>query len=257
MASVIIMPKQGLLMEEGTITKWLAKEGEQTTEGAPLFEMETDKLTITMDSTATGTVLKILHPEGDTVPITQPIAIVGQPGEDISGLLGGEAPAAAPAAAAPEAPTAEAAPAPQPVVEHAPGERVFSSPRARLRAEENGVDIAAVPGSGPDGLVVERDVQNYIANQPTVTPLAANQARIQGIDLSGLTGTGPNGKITTEDLHIASAAVEPAPAAEPIPGQLTRGTRTEAMSGMRKAISRNMLTASPPMPRPTTGWWWT
>ena len=243
MASVIIMPKQGLLMEEGTITKWLVKEGEQTTEGAPLFEMETDKLTITMDSTATGTVLKILHPEGDTVPITQPIAIVGQPGEDISALLGGEAPAAAPAAAAPEAPTAEAAPAPQPVVEHAPGERVFSSPRARLRAEENGVDIAAVPGSGPDGLVVERDVQNYIANQPAVTPLAANQARIQGIDLSGLTGTGPNGKITTEDLHIASAAVEPAPAAEPIPGQLTRGTRTEAMSGMRKAISRNMLTS--------------
>ena len=245
MASVIIMPKQGLLMEEGTITKWLAKEGEQTTEGAPLFEMETDKLTITTDSTATGTVLKILHPEGDTVPITQPIAIVGEPGEDISGLLG-DAPAATPRAAEkPRASAAEAAPAaaPVPAVEHAPGERVFSSPRARLRAEENGVDIAAVPGSGPDGLVVERDVQNYIANQPTVTPLAANQARIQGIDLSGLTGTGPNGKITTEDLHIASAAVEPAPAAEPIPGQLTRGTRTEAMSGMRKAISRNMLTS--------------
>ncbi len=79
------------------------------------------------------------------------------------------------------------------------------------------MDIAAVPGSGPDGLVVEQDVQNYIANQPTVTPLAANQARIQGIDLSGLTGTGPNGKITTEDLHIASAAVEPAPAAGPSP----------------------------------------
>lgn len=246
MASVIIMPKQGLLMEEGTITNWLVKEGEKTTEGTPLFEMETDKLTITMDSTATGTVLKILHPEGDTVPITQPIAIVGEPGEDISALLGGEAPAAAPAAPAPEAPAAETAPAPEtaaPAVERAPGERMFSSPRARLRAEENGVDIAAVPGSGPDGLVVERDVQNYIANQPAVTPLAANQARAQGIDLSGVTGTGPNGKITTEDLHIASAAVEPAPAAEPIPGQLTRGTRTEAMSGMRKAISRNMLTS--------------
>ena len=98
MASVIIMPKQGLLMEEGTITNWLVKEGEKTTEGTPLFEMETDKLTITMDSTATGTMLKILHPEGDTVPITQPIAIVGEPGENISALLGGEAPAAAPAA---------------------------------------------------------------------------------------------------------------------------------------------------------------
>ena len=243
MASVIIMPKQGLLMEEGTITKWLVKEGEQTTEGTPLFEMETDKLTITMDSTATGTVLKILHPEGDTVPITQPIAIVGQPGEDISGLLG-SAPAAAPQAAEETPAPATAAPAaPAPAVERAPGERVFSSPRARLRAEENGVDIAAVPGSGPDGLVVERDVQNYIANQPAVTPLAANQARVQGIDLSGVTGTGPNGKITTEDLPSSGAAAEaaPAPAAEAVPSQLTRGTRTEAMSGMRKAISRNML----------------
>ena len=244
MASVIIMPKQGLLMEEGTITKWLVKEGEQTTEGTPLFEMETDKLTITMDSTATGTVLKILHPEGDTVPITQPIAIVGQPGEDISGLLG-DAPAAAPQAAeeAPAPAAAAPAAAPAPTMERAPGERVFSSPRARLRAEENGVDIAAVPGSGPDGLVVERDVQNYIANQPAVTPLAANQARVQGIDLSGVTGTGPNGKITTEDLPSSGTAAEaaPAPAAEAVPSQLTRGTRTEAMSGMRKAISRNML----------------
>ena len=246
MASVIIMPKQGLLMEEGTITKWLVKEGEQTTEGTPLFEMETDKLTITMDSTATGTVLKILHPEGDTVPITQPIAIVGQPGEDISGLLaesGAPAQEAATPAPAAEAPAPAPAAAPVPAVERAPGERIFSSPRARLRAEENGVDIAAVSGSGPDGLVVERDVQNYIANQPAVTPLAANQARVQGIDLSGVTGTGPNGKITTEDLPSSGAAAEamPAPAAEAVPGQLTRGTRTEKMTGMRKAVMKNML----------------
>ena len=161
MASVIIMPKQGLLMEEGTITKWLVKEGQQTTEGTPLFEMETDKLTITMDSTATGTVLKILHPEGDTVPITQPIAIVGQPGEDISALLGNAPMDASQTeeASAPASAAASAA-APSPAVERTPGERVFSSPRARLRAEENGVDIAAVPGSGPDGLVIERDVQS-------------------------------------------------------------------------------------------------
>ena len=196
MASVIIMPKQGLLMEEGTITKWLVKEGEQT----PLFEMETDKLTITMDSTATGTVLKILHPEGDTVPITQPIAIVGQPGEDISGLLaesGAPAQEAAAPAPAAEAPAPAPAAAPAPAVERAPGERVFSSPRARLRAEANGVDLAAGPG--------------------------------------------PNGKITTEDLPAAGAAAETAPAAEAVPGQLTRGTRTEKMTGMRKAVMKNML----------------
>lgn len=244
MASVIIMPKQGLLMEEGTITKWLVKEGQQTTEGTPLFEMETDKLTITMDSTATGTVLKILHPEGDTVPITQPIAIVGQPGEDISALLG-NAPVDASQTEEASAPASAAAPAaaPSPAVERTPGERVFSSPRARLRAEENGVDIAAVPGSGPDGLVIERDVQSYLASQPAVTPLAASQAKAQGIDLSGVAGTGPNGKITTADLPGAAAPAEPASGEKSVAptGQLTRGTHTEKMSGMRRAVMKNML----------------
>ena len=131
MATIVIMPKQGLMMEEGTITSWLKKEGEAVTAGEPLFEMETDKLTITMDAEASGTLLKIIHPEGDVVPITQPIAVLGEPGEDISALLGGGAApvqAAAPAEAAPvqavEAPAASA-------VERAPGERVFSSPRAR------------------------------------------------------------------------------------------------------------------------------
>ena len=242
MASVIIMPKQGLLMEEGTITKWLVKEGEACTEGKPLFEMETDKLTITMDSTATGTLLKIIHGEGDVVPITQPIAIVGQPGEDISGLLGGAEEAApaeeAPAAAAP----AEAAPA-APAVHREPGERVFSTPRARLRAEENGVAVADVAGSGPEGLVIERDVLGYVAGKPAVTPLAANVAKAQGVDLSGIQGTGPNGKITTADLPGSAPAAAPAAeaAAPAAPAQATRGTHTERMSGMRKAISRNML----------------
>lgn len=249
MASVIIMPKQGLLMEEGTITNWLVKEGEKTTEGTPLFEMETDKLTITMDSTATGTVLKILHPEGDTVPITQPIAIVGEPGEDISSLLNGETAATA-GAAAPEALVAEAAPAAEaaaPAAERAPGARVFSSPRARLRAEENGVDITAVPGSGPDGLIIERDVQDYIANKPAITPLAANVAKAQGIDLTGISGTGAGGKITTADLPGAASASTPATApavsvsAAAPAEQMSRGTHTEKMSGMRKAISKNML----------------
>ena len=87
MAQIIIMPKQGLMMEEGHITEWLVKEGGRTEEGSPLFEMETDKLTITMDSTATGTLLKILEPAGNIVPITKPIAVVGEPGEDIAALL--------------------------------------------------------------------------------------------------------------------------------------------------------------------------
>lgn len=241
MATIVIMPKQGLMMEEGTITSWLKKEGEAVTAGEPLFEMETDKLTITMDAEASGTLLKILHPEGDVVPITQPIAVLGEPGEDISALVDGGAAPAVPAAS-PEEPLSPSAEAPAaPAVERAPGERVFSSPRARLRAEENGVNIAAIPGSGPDGLVIERDVNAYMANKPAVTPLAANLAKTQGLDLSGVTGTGRGGKITAADLPGAAPAAEVPPAAEASAVPQTRGTRTEKMSGMRKAISRNML----------------
>ena len=247
MASIVIMPKQGLMMTEGTITEWLKKEGEAVSAGEPLFEMETDKLTITMDAEVSGTLLKIIRPEGDVVPITEPIAVIGEAGEDISALLGG-APAAAETAPAAEAPVASAAPAAEaaPAVVRAPGERIFSSPRARLRAEENGVDIAVVPASGPEGLIIERDVLGYVANKPAVTPLAANVAKAQGIDLAGISGTGANGKITTADLPgAAPAEVAAAPAAAPeapaAVGQMSRGIRTERMSGMRKAICNNML----------------
>ena len=111
MAQKIIMPKQGLQMTEGTIIKWLANEGDVIKEGEPLFEMETDKLTITMDSTVSGTLLKIVHGEGDTVPITETIAVAGDPGEDISGILAEAAAegAGGEEAAAPEAKAEEPA----------------------------------------------------------------------------------------------------------------------------------------------------
>ena len=249
-ASLVIMPKQGLMMTEGIILKWLVKEGEQVTAGKPLFEMETDKLTITMDAEVSGTLLKILHPEGDVVPITEPIAIVGEAGTDVSGFTAGGAPAAPAAApAATPAAAAPAAPAAAPVRDA--NARIWASPRARLHAEENAVDLACIPATGPDDFIIDRDVLGYIANKPAVTPLAANIAKAQGVDLSGVTGTGANGKITTADLPGATPAAAPAapaapaaaaaaPAAAPA-GQLTRGTHTEKMSGMRKAISRNML----------------
>ena len=94
MAQKIIMPKQGLQMTEGVITQWLAREGDTVQEGQPLFEMETDKLSIVIDSTASGTVLKLLYEEGDMVPVTETIAYVGPAGTDIAAVLAG---AAAPA----------------------------------------------------------------------------------------------------------------------------------------------------------------
>ena len=128
-------------MTEGTILTWIVKEGETCEEGKPLFEMETDKLTITMDAPASGTLLKIIHGEGDEVPITHTIAVIGEPGEDISALVAEAeaqgAPAEAEAPAAPAAPAAEAAPAP-----------------AAAPAAAGSYDFEAVViGAGPGGYV--------------------------------------------------------------------------------------------------------
>ncbi|MBQ7508370.1 MAG: 2-oxo acid dehydrogenase subunit E2 [Spirochaetales bacterium] len=230
MASIVIMPKQGLLMEEGVIVNWIVKEGGTVKEGEPLFEMETDKLTITMDSTATGTVLKILHPEGDTVPITKPIAIIGEPGEDISALLaqcGSDAPVPAAAEPAKEQP-AQAAHSEAPAAKPADGMQI-ASPRAKLRAEENGIDLSKVKGTGPDGYIIEKDVLEAKKAAVAATPLARNIAAAQGTDLASVKGSGVNGKITASDLAAPAAASAPA-----------RGDRVVPMTGMRKAIARNM-----------------
>jgi pyruvate/2-oxoglutarate dehydrogenase complex dihydrolipoamide acyltransferase (E2) component len=93
MAERIIMPKQGLQMTEGTIIEWLVPEGGEVVEGKPLFSMETDKLTITIDAMVSGTLLKIVAGPGVTVPITGLIAVVGKPGEDISAILAAAGPA--------------------------------------------------------------------------------------------------------------------------------------------------------------------
>lgn len=89
MATPVIMPKQGLQMTEGVLTNWLIPEGSEVKEGQPLFEMETDKLSIQIDAPASGNLLKIVRQAGETVPITETIAIIGRPGEDISSLLPG------------------------------------------------------------------------------------------------------------------------------------------------------------------------
>ena len=173
MAQRIIMPKQGLQMTEGIINQWLLHEGDEVKEGQPLLEIETDKLSITIDSTATGTILKLLFDEGDSVPVADTIAYVGPAGTDISAFLNaGSAPAAAAAPAAETAPAAAAPAAAAPAATRAPGEKVFASPRAKALAAEKGYDLAAIPASGPDGLIIERDVLAYTP-APVAVPAPA------------------------------------------------------------------------------------
>ena len=233
MAQKIIMPKQGLQMTEGTITRWIVPEGGQCVSGQPLFEMETDKLVITIDANVSGTLLKIVAPEGATVPITETIAIVGQAGEDISALLGGAPGATAPVSAAPTAlaPAAPVAAAPAPA---APVGPVYATPRAKLRAEEKGIDFKQVAGSGPEGLVVERDVLAFEA--PKATPLAKAVAREAGVAVADAVGSGPHGKVTRVDIDALVAARKGAQS-----GQGARQGTLVPYEGKRRMIGEKMM----------------
>ncbi len=249
MAVKVIMPKQGLQMTEGTIQSWLIKEGEVCEEGKPLFEMETDKLTITMDAPASGTLLKIVRSEGETVPITETIAVIGTPGEDITDIIK-EAAAQKGAASAETVAPSEEAPAAETSSQNVPvtaGEvsstpkvpGKFTTPRARMRAAERGADIATIPGSGPEGLVIEKDVLEYVplkAASPKATPLARKVAELEGVDLKYAKGTGSFGKITKDDIMAAVQA-----RAEAITGKAVRESRVVPMSNMRKVIAKRMV----------------
>ncbi len=236
MAKVIVMPKLGLTMTEGTVSKWLKAEGDAVREGEPLFEVETDKLTNTIEAAAGGVLLKIAAAEGSEVPCLKPVAVIGEPGEDYAALLGGEVPAAAA-----EAPAAPAAPPAAPAPARAPGERVLASPAAKKLAKELGIDIALVPGSGPKGRITEDDVKNYKAAPPPppaapeepgvkASPLAAKIAADIGLELKDVPA---KGRVMAADILAAvqkgGAPAEEAPREEVVP-----------MNGMRKAIARNM-----------------
>jgi len=218
MAEKIIMPKQGLQMTEGTIMKWLVKEGEAITEGSPLFEIETDKLTITIDASVSGTLLKIVHDEGAVVPITETIAIVGNPGEDYSSLLPAEKEPEVkeentPAAIA-SVPTEISMPE---IRQNTDVGKVLITPRAKTLADEKGINYDNIAGSGLNGEIIEKDII-ALASVKT-TPLA----RRLGVP-AGTTGTGWKGKITSRDIKSETMEDTVIP-----------------ISGMRKAIADNMM----------------
>src|SRR5579859_33648 len=162
MATEVVLPKLGLTQEEGTVVRWIKPEGSRVAKGEPLFEVMTDKATIEVEAPASGVLLRILVPEGATAPVAAPIALIGEPGERVAA-------GAPPATAAPVAPRAA-----QPSVSVfgsnaaagstvAPRDgRVRVSPRARVLAASHGVDLRALRGSGPDGRIIERDVQRAL-----------------------------------------------------------------------------------------------
>ncbi len=198
MAIVIDMPKLSDTMQEGVIAKWNVKEGDKVSSGDVIAEVETDKATMDVEVYDAGTVLKIMAKEGEAVPLGGIMAIIGKPGEDISDLLGGKsagAPATEAKVEAKAEPKAEAKEAradtkgkqeksfdpilgdleskPVPV---ASDERVKASPLARKMAEEQGLDLGNIKGSGPEGRIVKKDVLAAESAPAKSTPATAAKA---------------------------------------------------------------------------------
>lgn len=164
MAEKVFMIALSPTMEEGAILAWKKKVGDVVKMDDPLCEVETDKASMDYLSSQEGTLLAIVKEVGTSAKVADVIAIIGEPGEDFSALLAASAPA--PAKAAPAAVAAVATPSSAPAGAVSASGRVKSSPLARKLALDKGVDLAQVPGSGPQGRVVKADVEAF-------TPVAA------------------------------------------------------------------------------------
>ena len=189
MAEVIYMPKLSDTMTEGVVASWLKNVGDAVKSGELLAEIETDKATMEFESFYDGVLLHIGVETGKAAPVNALLAIIGQAGEDISSLLN-SAPAAEPAkteevkpAPAVETPAPKATPAPAAVPVSAPkstpkpavnNDRVYASPLAKKLAEEKGIDLQYVAGSGENGRIVKRDVDHYMPHPNGVSASAGN-----------------------------------------------------------------------------------
>jgi pyruvate dehydrogenase E2 component (dihydrolipoamide acetyltransferase) len=232
MAQEIVLPQWGMEMQDATIVRWLKQEGEPIQEGEPLVELETAKIATELESTASGVVAHILVPEGAIVPIRTVLAIVTAPGEQVprpAGVAPSGTAASTPATPAP--PRRDGQVAPQVV------------PAARRLAQERGLDLAQVQGTGPGGRILLDDVHQALAARTAappapaevavqVTPAARHLARQHEIDLRQVQGSGPRGRIVIEDVQkVLAAQAQPAlPAAQVVP-----------LKGMRQTIATRML----------------
>jgi len=173
MAETINMPKLGFDMAEGTLIRWVKQVGENINKGDVLAEIETDKATVEVESSASGVVLQLIVDQGAIVPVNAPIAIVGAAGEKV------EVPAAAPqkseakAEEKPAAPSQPATAAPQQVSSQPENGRIKASPLAKKIANDKNINLASLQGTGPGGRIVRKDVEAALSGGvPAGRPMA-------------------------------------------------------------------------------------
>jgi len=179
MATTVIMPKLGLTMTEGTIERWLKEEGDRVEKGEPLLEIITEKINFQYESPASGILRKILYHEGEAVAVATPIAIIAEEGEALPefAAMKPEVPLEAPGPAAVEREIKE------------PSKRIFVSPIAKKIAQEKGIDLASLKGSGPGGRIIKIDVLKAgekVLAEEVRPPIPAREPHGKLIPLKGI-----------------------------------------------------------------------
>lgn len=185
MAIKIEMPKLSDTMEEGVIAKWNVKEGDKVSSGDVIAEVETDKATMEVEVFDEGTILKILAQEGDAIPLGGLMAVVGEEGEDISDILDGAAGGSEPEKADVEeeekSDKKESAQKEEkkeePSQTSSDNGRIKASPLARKMAEDKGIDLNQVEGSGPEGRIVKRDIEDYKPSAASAPSFASEEGQ--------------------------------------------------------------------------------
>jgi 2-oxoglutarate dehydrogenase E2 component (dihydrolipoamide succinyltransferase) len=223
MPTNIIMPQMGESIFEGTITKWLKKEGDHVRRDEPLFEISTDKVDTEIPSPVEGVLQKILMPVGSKVPIHTVVAIVEEGAEP--GAAPAPAPAKAPEAPPPAVPEAgREAPREAPAAAPTDEKRVFASPLVRRIAREEGVELSQVAGTGWKGRITKKDILEHLGRQaaPAAAPAAPPAA------------PAPVPPPAAAPAQAREAAPKPAPAAAR-PGQVV------PMTPMRQKIAEHMV----------------
>ena len=227
MATPVIMPRQGQSVESCLFTQWHVPRGGKVRQGDILFSYETDKAAFDAEAPADGILLETFASPGDVIPVLQHIAVIGEPGEDITGL----APAAGSSDAASESNRLVREETGNPVTgitgdEIVPENKNRLSPRARKAARKLKVNPEGLKGTGPEGRIIEKDIRKKAGELPKSSPLARSISYEDRLAIPA-EGSGPGGKVMKTDL--------------PRPGARKEDFEDKPVSNIRKIIARNML----------------
>ena len=204
MATDVVMPRLSDSMEEGTILRWIKSEGDEVAVGDELVEIETDKANMVYEADAAGTLIEISAREGDTLPIGEVIARVGEPGESGGDGAGGHAEPAAPEEQEEKAPEAT-----EKAEEEAPEPKKPSAPAATAEPPSTNARQEQAPGAVPARAEPSGD------GRVKASPIARRIARERGLDLAAIAGSGPGGRVVKADVEQAAEPAAPAPEAPP------------------------------------------